>query len=142
SGWDRSTMRPWSGGTAAVASTAGEQATFTFTGTDLRWIGFRGPQAGIARVSLDGVFIQQIDFYATAEEVQAGVFQTTGLTSGNHTLMIEVTGTKNPDSTGTYVLVHAFDVVPLLVVNVMPTSPPFRARFRMPILSSLRTPRR
>jgi len=124
SGWDRSTMRPWSGGTAAVASTAGEQATFTFTGTDLRWIGFRGPQAGIARVSLDGVFIQQIDFYATAEEVQAGVFQTTGLASGNHTLMIEVTGTKNPDSTGTFVVVDAFDVAPLVAGTVSISSPP------------------
>jgi len=107
-----------------VASTAGEQATFTFTGTDLRWIGFRGPQAGIARVSLDGVFIQQIDFYATAEEVQAGVFQTTGLASGNHTLMIEVTGTKNPDSTGTFVVVDAFDVAPLVAGTVSISSPP------------------
>src|SRR5205823_2316929 len=69
SGWDRtSTARPWSGGTAAVASTAGQQVTFTFIGTDLRWIGFRGPQAGIARVSLDGVFIQQLDMYSVAEE--------------------------------------------------------------------------
>ena len=117
-------MRPWSGGTAAVASTAGEQATFTFTGTDLRWIGFRGPQAGIARVSLDGVFIQQIDFYSTAEEVQAEVFKTTGLASGNHTLMIEVTGTKNPASTGTYVVVDAFDVAPPVPGTVSISSPP------------------
>src|SRR5437773_293897 len=125
SGWDQnSTTRPWSGGTAAVAPTAGQQVTFTFTGTDLRWIGFRGPQAGIARVSLDGVFIQQIDMYSVAEEVQAEVFKATGLASGNHTLLIEVTGTSNPASTGTYVVVDAFDVAPQVPATVNITSPP------------------
>ena len=125
SGWDRnSTSRPWSGGTAALASTAGQQVTFTFIGTDLRWIGFRGPQAGIARVSLDGVFIQQIDMYSVAEEVQAEVFKATGLASGNHTLLIEVTGTSNPASTGTYVVVDAFDVAPQVPATVNITSPP------------------
>src|SRR2546422_2415563 len=127
SGWDTSTSRPWSGGTAAVVSTAGAQATFTFIGTDLRWIGFRGPQAGIARVSLDGVFIQQIDMYSVAEEVQAEVFKATGLASGNHTLFIEVTGTSNPASTGTYVVVDAFDVAPQVPATVSITSPPSAA---------------
>src|SRR2546430_4299730 len=128
SGWDRtSTLRPWSVGTAAVASTAGKQVPFTFTGTDLRWIGFRGPQAGIARVSLDGVFIQQIDMYSVAEEVQAEVFKATGLASGNHTLLIEVTGTSIPASTGTYVVVDAFDVAPQVPATVNITSPPSAA---------------
>ena len=107
-----------------MAPTAGQQVTFTFIGTDLRWIGFRGPQAGIARVSLDGVFIQQIDMYSVAEEVQAEVFKATGLASGNHTLLIEVTGTSNPASTGTYVVVDAFDVAPQVPATVNITSPP------------------
>ena len=125
SGWDRtSTLRPWSVGTAAVASTAGQQVTFTFSGTDLTWIGFRGPQAGIARVSLDGVFIQQLDMYSVAEEVQAEVFKATGLASGNHTLLIEVTGTSNPASTGSYVAVDAFDIAPQVPATVNITSPP------------------
>src|SRR5256884_8373391 len=64
SGWDRtSTLRPWSVGTAAVASTAGQQVTFTFTGTDLTWIGVRGPQAGHPPVFPHRVFISQPHMY-------------------------------------------------------------------------------
>jgi hypothetical protein len=35
---------------------------------------------------------------------------TTGLTPGDHSLTIEVTGTANPNSSGTRVVVHAFAV--------------------------------
>src|SRR5207302_2459354 len=50
--WRPADPRDWSGGTAVVAETAGAQATFAFTGTSVNWIGFRGPQTGIARVFL------------------------------------------------------------------------------------------
>src|SRR5437867_1412719 len=59
--------------------------------------------------------------YCVAEEDHAGVFKATGLASGNHTLLIEVTGTSNPASTGTSVVVDAFDVAQV-PVNI--TSPP------------------
>jgi hypothetical protein len=102
--------RPWSGGSAALSTLAGAQATFTFTGTSVSWIGFRGPQAGIARVFLDGVFVTDVDTFSATEQIQAVVYSTTSLAAVRHTLTIEVTGTKNPASTDTFIVIDAFDV--------------------------------
>jgi hypothetical protein len=109
-GWIQgNTDRTWSGGTAAVSTTAGAQAMLSFTGRSVRWIGFRGPQTGIARVSLDGVFLAEVDTFSTTEEVQA-VFIAADLPNASHTLTIEVTGTKNAASTDAFIVVDAFDV--------------------------------
>ncbi len=99
------------GGTAARSATAGARAEFTFTGTEVRWLGFRGPSAGIADVSLDGVVVERVDLYAPAEALRAPVFIATGLTTGPHALRIDVTGLKNGSSTGTFVVIDAVDVV-------------------------------
>jgi hypothetical protein len=108
-GWTQGDMtRAWSGGTAAVSTTVGAQATFTFTGTSVRWIGLRGPQTGIARIFLDGAFQAEVDTYATTE-FQAGVFSATDLAPAGHTLKIEVAG-KNPAATSNLIVVDAFDV--------------------------------
>jgi hypothetical protein len=110
-GWTQgNTAEAWSGGTAALSTTTGAQATFTFTGTAASWIGFRGPQAGIAHVFLDGAFVTEVDTYSPTEEVQAVVFTATGLAETSHTLTIEVTGLKNSASTDAGIVVDAFDV--------------------------------
>src|SRR5437867_423054 len=109
-GWTSSTARPWSGGTAAVSTAAGAQSTFTFTGTAVNWIGFNGPLGGIARVSLDGVFLTEIDTYAATETISAIDFSQSGLAAASHTLMIEVTGRKNPNATDFFIVVDALDV--------------------------------
>jgi predicted carbohydrate-binding protein with CBM5 and CBM33 domain len=112
-GWVQDeSSRPWSGGSARYSTAAGAQATFTFTGTSVSWIGARGPPTGIARVLLDGVLVAEVDTYKTTEEIQANVFSATGLAAGNHTLTIEVTGLKNAASTDAYIVVDAFDVNP------------------------------
>ena len=109
-GWTRDTaLRAWSGGSAMLSTAAGARATFTFSGTSAYWIGFRGPQAGIARVYVDDIVASDIDAYSSFEQVQATLFQATGLAAGTHTLTIEVTGTSNPASTNSYVVVDAFD---------------------------------
>jgi hypothetical protein len=105
------TSRAWSGGTAAVSNAASARATLSFSGTGVSWIGFRGPQTGIARVFLDGAPVEPpVDTFATTEQVQVVLFTRTGLASGTHTLAIEVTGTKNAASTDTFIVVDAFDV--------------------------------
>src|SRR5262249_40675519 len=43
SGWTQDSASPWSGGTAAFSTAAGSQASFTFTGTSVSWIGGRAP---------------------------------------------------------------------------------------------------
>jgi hypothetical protein len=104
---------PYSEGTAAESATQGDQATFTFTGTSVSWIGFRGPQTGIARITLDGnVVTDSFDTFSSTEAPQSTVFTMSGLAAGSHTLTIEATGSKNPASAGTSIVIDAFDVTP------------------------------
>jgi hypothetical protein len=111
-----STVRAFSGGTAALAtggpSATGDptRATLTFTGTAVRWIGFQGPQTGIARVFLDGTLVATVDTYTSAEVLEPVLYTASGLTAASHTLAIESTGTKNPASSDIFVIVDAFDV--------------------------------
>jgi hypothetical protein len=91
----------------------GARATFTFTGTSVRWIGERGFSTGVARVLLDGAFVAQVDTHSPLqEEYQAALFSATGLTPGSHTLTIEVVGRNNEPSGATVdrVVLDAFDV--------------------------------
>jgi hypothetical protein len=109
SGW------PWSGDTAAYSVTPGAQATFTFTGKSVTWLGYRSNRSGIARVFVDGVFVSEVDMFARTDEVRVPIFTMSGLTDSVHTLTIEVTGLKNEDSLvddGVIpaVVVDAFDV--------------------------------
>ena len=111
--WDHGNFnRAWSMRTIAASSVAGAQATFTFTGTAVDWIGSRKSTTGIARVYLDGAFVTQIDTYAPGDGLQETIFSATGLAAGNHALTIEVTGQKNPASSSAYIVVDAFDVRP------------------------------
>ncbi len=106
---------PYSEGTAAVSTIPGDRATFTFTGTSVSWIGYRGPQAGIARVILDGTVVaDSLDMFIPfpSEAPQKTVFTSPPLAAGSHTLTIEVTGSKNPASAGVSIVVDAFDVTP------------------------------
>ena len=109
-GWTQGdTTAAWSGGTAARSATAGAQAAVTLTGTEVRWIGLRGPDTGIARIFLDGSFHAQVDTYSTTRVVGV-VFMATGLAAGRHVLTVEVTGSRNAAATGHAIFVDAFDV--------------------------------
>src|SRR5207248_958240 len=85
--WDKENpSRAWSGtsantgaATAALSSSAGAHADFTFTGTAVSWISFRGPISEIAEVWLDGAFMNRLDLYAPTETVRAPVFTAPGL---------------------------------------------------------------
>jgi hypothetical protein len=104
---------PYSEGTAAMSTLPGDRATFTFTGTSVSWIGYRGPLTGMARVILDGnVVSDAFDTYAATDAPQTTLFTLRGLTAGSHTLAIEVTGSKNPASAGIGIVVDAFDTAP------------------------------
>lgn len=118
----------WSGGSAAESMTPGAQATFTFTGTSVTWIGMRSLDSGIARVFVDGVFVSEVDMFMRSTELHVPVFTASGLTSGSHTLTIEATGLKNSDpqaasSPLALVVVDAFDVPAQVVSQLQDTDP-------------------
>jgi hypothetical protein len=99
-----------SGGGAVLAVDAGSKATFTFTGTAVRWIGYRDEWSGIANVYLDGQFQAAIDTYASPAQAQQLLYSASGLSANSHTFVIEVTGTHGGSSGGAWVWVDAFDV--------------------------------
>ena len=120
-GWTKSSVAlPFSGTgvsnlpelpvSAQETSTAGQTVTVPFRGTAIGWIGFRGPDAGIATVQVDGGAPSEIDLYSPSAVYQPVVFTAKGLADGNHTLTIQATGRRNPAAMGTRVVVDAFDV--------------------------------
>src|SRR2546429_82973 len=121
--WTQDGTRSWSGGTAAVSATPGAQVTFTFTGPSVSWIGGRATFTGIARISLDGVFLSEVDTYSKTEEIRVPMFAATGLTNASHTLTIEVTGRQNASATGAFIIVDAFDVPAATVSRLQETDP-------------------
>jgi hypothetical protein len=108
--WFTHTRSEHSGGSAILAMDAGSTATLSFTGTGVRWIGLRDAWAGIAKVYVDGVLRETVDTYSAAQLRQNVLFDTAGLAPGPHTLRIEVTGTRNAASGGSWVWVDAFEV--------------------------------
>ena len=100
-----------SGDFAVASPEAGATASFTFTGSEVSWVGFKCERCGIARALLDGAVAATVDTYAPSRPAATeAMFTATGLAAGTHTLMIEVTGTGNADSAGTFITVDAFDV--------------------------------
>ena len=88
------------------------RATVTFTGTGVKWIGYRDEWSGNARVYIDGILKATIDTYASPSQGQTVLYTATGLASGAHSLAIEVAGTHDAVSKGSWVWVDAFDVTP------------------------------
>ena len=122
-GWTQDGTLSWSGGTATVSTAPGAQATLTFTGTSVSWIGGRRPDTGIARISLDGTFLTEVDTYSKTVEVRVPMFAATGLSNTRHTLTVEVTGRRNASATSDLIFVDAFDVPAATVSRLQETDP-------------------
>jgi len=109
--WVHGTDPRATGGTYAEVDTAGALAILSFTGTAVRCLGARNYNNGKARFSIDGVFMGEVDTWGPTGE-SAVLFTATGLHSGAHSMTVEVTGTRNPASVGSWVIIDAFDVTP------------------------------
>jgi hypothetical protein len=101
-----------SDGSYGRSSTSGASATVTFEGTYLAWIATEGTTLGQAFVSLDGGAAQSIDLAASVVAYQQKVWDSSTLTSGEHTVTIW----RDPSSAqGKFISVDAFDVAGSLV---------------------------
>jgi len=99
--------------TAQETFTAGETATLPFRGTAISWIGYRGPDGGIALMQVDGGAPVEVDTYSPSVKYQAEMYTATGLADVDHTLTITATGRRNAASSATRIVVDAFDVMNL-----------------------------
>lgn len=95
---------------AKMASTAGAKATLTFRGTAVSWVGYHGPDAGIASVQIDGGAAVDVDTYGPAPKYQDIVFAASGLADITHTLTIVATGRRNAQASNSTIFVDAFDI--------------------------------
>jgi hypothetical protein len=109
-GWQTNIGCLQSHGSAVLAMDPGASVTVTFSGTGIRWIGYRDEWSGLASVFLDGTFRETVDTYASPGRYQAVLFAATGLDPAAHTLVIEVMGTAGAASSGAWIWVDAFDV--------------------------------
>ncbi len=92
------------GGRFAHSSAVRAQVTFTFRGGGVDWFTVTGPYEGKALVYVDGKLARAFDNYAPATTYR--VRRTiANLTDAVHSVMIVATGTKNPASRGTSVVV-------------------------------------
>jgi hypothetical protein len=105
--WAGAASSSASGGTYRSNAKAGATASLTFNGTGITWVTATGPSDGRAQVLIDGVLKGTFDLYASTAHWQA-THLFLGLTSGAHTIVVKVLGTKNASSTGTKVVVDAF----------------------------------
>jgi photosystem II stability/assembly factor-like uncharacterized protein len=80
-----------------------------FRGDSITWIGESFPWGGIANVYVDYVFQAQVDLYSPKIVWQDNLFTMKGLGGGLHSIRVEVTGASNPHSSGTYVIIDAFE---------------------------------
>ena len=94
------------------SNVAHTKAILTFVGTGVSWIGTESNDQGIAKICIDGNFKGCVDQFSSTRNVMVRSYSITDLDYGPHTIMIEVTGTKNPESTGHRIEIDAFDIAP------------------------------
>ena len=109
--WNSLGCSPCSNGLLKYSGQTGAKAEFSFYGTGIRWTTAKAPSLGKAKIYFNGVYKGMVDLYSPNVQYPV-VLEGKGLPAGNYTLRIEVSGQKNPSSTGYFTLIDSFDVYP------------------------------
>jgi beta-N-acetylhexosaminidase len=83
-----------SGGTLRYSTAAGASASYTFTGTSVSWVAYRGANRGEAAVYVDGLYRATVNLHSTTYWARQIVYAVSWPTSGTHTLKIVNLGTS------------------------------------------------
>jgi len=94
----------------AFSDRPGDALVFNYVGTGVRLLGVKGPKYGMVDLLLDGSYVGRVDLYAPSRLLQQVLFESTGLTFGEHTLTLVIADSHNPLSGGTWVSVDAYDI--------------------------------
>jgi ASPM-SPD-2-Hydin domain-containing protein/fibronectin type III domain protein len=116
--WTTASLAGAVGGQVRFASTSKDKVSivrrlqYTVTGS-IAWISSGGPDRGIATVSVDGGAVTSVDLFNATQQVGIAGFVANNLAGGNaqHTVTVQLTGTKRATSTGTRVYHDAFVVI-------------------------------
>lgn len=106
--WKTSSDAGFSSETAKKLNTEGS-VSFTFTGSEISWTGYKGPDQGIADVYIDGVKVASPSLYNKWRQLRQTLFKQ-AVQKGAHTLTIKWTGSQEMYSTGTTINVDALTV--------------------------------
>jgi len=102
---DRSSALAWVGtwsngspsgaylGNVRYTYAAGYEVRYTFTGSSIGWVAYKGPTRGSANVYVDGVFVKTISLYRSTTRSRPTVFAFSWPTSSAHTIRIVTLGT-------------------------------------------------
>jgi hypothetical protein len=86
-------MSSASGGSLKYTTAKGAATTYSFTGSSVSWVAYRGPNRGSAAVYVDGAYKGTVDLYAATYSPQAVVVAASWGSNGSHTLGILCLGT-------------------------------------------------
>jgi hypothetical protein len=101
-----------SGGAYRRSNATNSSVKFVFTGSGVRWMGIASPNGGIANVTLDGVSLGSIDQYASTVSFARTRLERLELTSGQHTLVVTVSGLRNAKAADQRTYIDAFEYFP------------------------------
>ncbi|MFC1504057.1 PKD domain-containing protein [Spirochaetota bacterium] len=124
SAWDLFNGNPGYQNTEHYCKTAAHEASYAFTGSQVRYYGFKRWNLGYAEIYLDGVLKKRIDCYHPAGQYDQLLYESAVLAYGEHTIMVKVKGEKNPASTGIEVIVDAFEYIAVDQNILTPTPTP------------------
>jgi hypothetical protein len=95
------------------SAVGGSRVRFSFEGRRVLLFGTKAPDGGYARITLDGQEQANVDFFREAEPMgNELVYHSPVIAPGEHTLDVEVAGTGNPGSRGSFVRIDRADVIP------------------------------
>lgn len=107
--WTHASGEVWSagneGGSESFSRAPGARATVQFEGTGVDIVGPRGSNGGRLRVTLDCGVQRTISSYAAQKQFGQTLASFTGLPRGEHTVVIEVLGSRESASSDTYVMI-------------------------------------
>lgn len=92
-GWRTASATYASGGSLKYATSKGSSATYTFSGSAVSWVTYRGPNRGKAAVYVDGSYRGTIDLYASKYLARQVVYAFNWTANGTHTIKVVTLGT-------------------------------------------------
>jgi hypothetical protein len=92
--------------------TTNDSVTVVFTGTQFNLYGVQDTINGIGAVSIDGGAETNVDFYGSVRKGNVLMWTSPVLSEGTHTFKLRVTGTANPASSATCLVVDRATVLP------------------------------